>query len=83
MQHARTQECGDLVNVDSMKELVEGYLEAKGEGVMKTKHHNMPRDTNSFNFKITLNFRKSLGCYMRNSKFFLTVQLDPLVGHRR
>ena len=44
----QTQECCDRINFDSVKELVEGYLERSEEGVIDTPHQQVVRDKRGF-----------------------------------
>ncbi|KAG8009277.1 Ferric-chelate reductase 1 [Nibea albiflora] len=47
----QTKECCEQVNFDTVRELVEGYLEGSRGGVIETPHHNIRRDKKTFLLK--------------------------------
>ena len=53
----QTQECCELVNFDSVRELVEGYIQNSRQGVIEVPQHTITRDKRGFVLK-NLSFRK-------------------------
>ncbi|XP_035995617.1 DNA polymerase-like [Fundulus heteroclitus] len=47
----QTQECSERVNFDSVKELVEGYLQGSTGGVLEAPQHTIRRDKRNFQLK--------------------------------
>lgn len=65
----QTRECSERVNFDSVRELVEGYLQGSKEGVIVTPQHDIVRDKKSITLKNRSFFKKFKVVYDKRRLF--------------
>ena len=57
----QTRECCEQINFDSVRGLVEGYLDGMKEAVLETPQQGIRRDKKKISAEKPLHFRKSSG----------------------